>query len=135
MTGLEVYSQEIEDVPRDGILFRLRPFDHGFVETFADLELNAVMRIVEAHTSEIDRSRRELSLKATSTNDLLRVLKPPIQEILYALQITYWSDNISGELNITIWRFSEQISQAVIQTIEDGLGEKYKPMFGRRGAR
>ncbi|HJP17768.1 MAG TPA: GIY-YIG nuclease family protein [Nitrospinota bacterium] len=53
----------------------------------------------------------------------------------FALQSTYWSKEISGKLNITIWRFSKQTSQAVIQAVEDGLWEKYKPMFGRRGAR
>lgn len=53
----------------------------------------------------------------------------------YALQAQHWLKGISGELIITIWRFPASIGQDVIQAVEDGLWEKCKPMFGRRGAK
>jgi len=53
----------------------------------------------------------------------------------FSLQIIHWSSGISGELTITIYRFPENLGQDVIQAIEDGLWEKHKPMFGRRGSR
>tara|TARA_B100000315_G_scaffold246805_1_gene274618 strand:+ start:810 stop:1352 length:543 start_codon:yes stop_codon:yes gene_type:complete len=53
----------------------------------------------------------------------------------YALNLKYWVKDIPGGVNILIWRFSKKISQDVIQAIEDGLWAKYKPMFGRQGAK
>jgi len=53
----------------------------------------------------------------------------------FSLQTAYWLNEIFGELNIIIWRFSKEISQEIIQVVEDGLWGKCKPMFGRKGAR
>lgn len=53
----------------------------------------------------------------------------------YALQMVYWIKGITGKANISIWRFNEIVEQEVIQAIEDSLWVKYKPMFGRKGAK
>lgn len=53
----------------------------------------------------------------------------------FALHVTHWSSDIPGGLTISIFRFPPNIDQNVIQAIEDGLWEKHRPIFGRRGVK
>ena len=51
----------------------------------------------------------------------------------FSLQMSSWAENLSGGVIIDIIRFRPDTSQAVVQTIEDGLWGVFKPMFGRQG--
>lgn len=53
----------------------------------------------------------------------------------YSIQMCYWVLEQKGGITIKIYRFGSEYSANAIQAIEDGLWNKYSPMFGRRGAR
>ena len=52
----------------------------------------------------------------------------------YSLQLRHWITSLEGDIDITIYQFSE-IEQQVLQLMEDALWNKLQPMFGKRGAR
>jgi len=52
---------------------------------------------------------------------------------VFALQIYHWSRELDGYVELDILRFEPITDYDVIQSIEDGLWDIHKPMFGRQG--
>jgi len=54
---------------------------------------------------------------------------------VFSLQIFHWCRELDGGIDLEILRFSPGTDSVILQSIEDGLWNKFKPMFGRQGQR
>jgi len=53
----------------------------------------------------------------------------------YALHMSQWAGGLDGGVEMQFFLFDAKVKQKVIQAIEDGLWQRYRPMFGRQGAK
>jgi hypothetical protein len=54
---------------------------------------------------------------------------------IFAMQLCHWLPDRHDKINIKAYSFGKDIQQCVLQTIEDELWNRLKPMLGRQGAR
>jgi hypothetical protein len=51
----------------------------------------------------------------------------------YAMHLKHWTHGISGGIEISVYSYGNDATQEVLQTLEDCLHSRLKPMLGRRG--
>jgi len=81
---------------------------------------------------------KSLCLYVGSSNELFSRIKQHLgfgPEGTYAMQLRYWCNNLSTDIDLDIYVFDKNISREAFQTIEDGAWSVLKPMFGRQGKR
>ena len=54
---------------------------------------------------------------------------------IYAMQLSKWCQNTNLEIKLSILSFPKNTNIDVFQIIEDGLWEKNRPLFGKKGAK